>query len=78
MTRAAITDRPAFTPASLAARWGVSVGHIYSLIRKREIRSFNVGRGVRVSADEVARIEGSQAEPGGNSHLEFTNPWGRA
>ncbi len=48
----------AFRPAQLAARWGVSVGHIHNLIRKGDLHAFRIGTLYRISAIEVERIEG--------------------
>src|SRR4051812_10613565 len=50
--------RPAFRPADLAIRWGVSTGHLHNMIRKGELRAFRIGTLYRISADEVDRIEG--------------------
>lgn len=56
--------------ADLAERWSCSAGHIYGMIHSGKLRSFKIGTLLRISADEVNRIEGGEeslaAEP---------NPW---
>jgi len=76
---ATLRARAAFRPSELAEHWQCSERHIYNLIRRGALRAFKVGGNLRISAEEVSRIEGgSPPEPVGNGRLEFTNPWGRA
>jgi len=68
--------RAAFRPAEVAARWACSRGHVYRMLRSREVRGFKVGKDWRIPADEVDRIEsGASTVPVGNAPPAFTNPW---
>jgi len=73
-----VTNRAAYRPSELAQHWQCSERHIYNLIRRGEVRAFKVGGNLRISAEEVARIEGGASESVGNRPMAFTNPWGRA
>jgi len=49
----------AFTYKTLAERWACSEALLYAMVRRGELRTFRVGKATRISAAEVARIEGS-------------------
>lgn len=69
-------SRAAYSAAELAQRWGVSLGHVYNMLRSRKLLGFKVGKDWRISADEVDRIEGRAVSvPVGNGSAGFTNPW---
>lgn len=53
-----MSRKAAFSVAQLADRWGCSTGHIYSLVKQERLRFFRIGTLIRVSAEEVERIEG--------------------
>lgn len=55
--RKTISSPPAYRPADLAERWGVSLPHVHNLIRKGELRAFRIGTLYRISAHEVERVE---------------------
>lgn len=46
-----------YTIKSLSERWMCSPDVIYDLIREGKLKSFRVGRAIRVSAEEVKRYE---------------------
>lgn len=48
----------AYSPRTLANRWGCSPRHVYKLIEAGALHSFRLGKLIRVAAGEVARIEG--------------------
>lgn len=49
-----LATAPPFSVKALAERWGVSRQHIYSLIRRGQLRAFPIGkRLVRIPADAV-------------------------
>ena len=52
------TELAAYSVAGLAARWGCSRQHIYGMIRRKELTSFQIGTLIRVAVGEVARVEG--------------------
>ena len=52
----------AYTVASLAERWACSRDVIYDLLRKHELRGFRVGNALRISAEEVRRVEDTPYE----------------
>ena len=58
-----VTNR-AYTVAQLAERWSCSDGTIYGLIRSGDLRSFRIGTLIRVSADEVERVECASSSTG--------------
>ena len=47
----------AFTVEMLAKRWCCSKDVIYAQLREGKLQGFRVGNAVRISADEVRRIE---------------------
>lgn len=57
MERALLTERRAFTVASLAREWECSEGVIRKLIGKGQLRAFRIGVLLRIPADEVERFE---------------------
>ena len=47
-----------FNVRMLAERWGCTESHIYSLIRKGQLRTFKIGEhSIRIRAQEVERFE---------------------
>jgi excisionase family DNA binding protein len=53
----------AYRVAGLAERWECSDSHIYGLIRSGQLKAFNIGKLVRISAAEVARVENAFIAP---------------
>lgn len=47
----------AYTITTLAEHWQCSRDVIYDMIRRGELKPFKIGRVLRISAEEVARIE---------------------
>lgn len=47
----------AYTVKTLAARWSCGQDVIYDMIRTGAIKTFRVGRAIRISAAEVERYE---------------------
>ena len=64
---ATLRARAAFRPSELAARWGCSPEHIYSLIRKGDLQAFRIGALYRIKTEEVARVEGCVSSSTGES-----------
>lgn len=56
-----VTEDRAFTYATLAERWACSEAVLYAMVRRGELRTFQVGRATRISAAEVRRIENGEA-----------------
>lgn len=52
-----MSERRAFTVASLAASWSCSEGVIRKLIRDGQLGCFRLGTLIRIRAEEVARFE---------------------
>lgn len=46
-----------FTIKSLAERWLCSPDIIYDMVRKGELKTFRVGRAIRITGAEVDRYE---------------------
>src|SRR3989344_2259651 len=46
-----------YTPETLAERWDCSPSHIRNLIDRGDLRSFRLGRLIRIPPEEVTRIE---------------------
>jgi excisionase family DNA binding protein len=59
MTRAQmLPDQvPAFTVATLAAKWQCGQSTVRKLIDRGELTAFRIGTGIRISAEEVGRYE---------------------
>lgn len=49
----------AYSYQTLAKRWACSVDTLQRMIRRGELRAFRIGGMIRISADEVKRIEES-------------------
>ena len=54
---AVINDNPAFTPAQVAQRLGMSRTHLYKLLDSGEIPSYRVGRDRRIRLDDLMVFE---------------------
>ncbi|WP_226660578.1 excisionase family DNA-binding protein [Alteriqipengyuania lutimaris] len=67
MSAAAITggepERPPFTPAALAERWGCSTTAVYDLLATGALRSFRVGKLWRIPATAVDEYESGSPPP---------------
>ena len=50
-----------YTPQELAERWSCNPHTVYNLINAGELKTFRVGRQIRVTAEEVRRYEGGGA-----------------
>lgn len=48
----------AYRVEALAERWECSPAHIYSMIRKGDLRCFHLGKLIRIHRTEVERVEG--------------------
>ena len=47
----------AYTVTSLAERWDCSKDVLYDMLRDGRLRAFRVGKALRISPEEVRRIE---------------------
>lgn len=63
------SDRRAFSVASLAERWTCSTSLVRKLIRNGQLQSFQYGKLIRITADEVDRYEGNPL-PAANEQVE--------
>ena len=52
-----MSDQTAYTVEQLAERWQCTANHLYTMLREGVLTGFRIGSMVRVSADEVRRIE---------------------
>jgi len=49
-----------YTPEELAERWACNLETVYRMIARSELRTFRVGRMLRITAAEVSRYESGQ------------------
>jgi len=52
-----LSDPITLSPSALADRWGCSRQTVYNMIRKGQLRSFNIGTLRLILPDEIERIE---------------------
>ena len=53
----------AFTAESLAELWGVSAATVRTLVRKKELKAFRVGRQIRIRPEAVLDYEDRNTTP---------------
>lgn len=65
----------AYTPETLAALWDVSAATVRNLVRKGALRSFRIGRQIRIRAEAVRAYEDATCQNGDlNSTAESMPP----
>lgn len=52
--------KESYTLKELAERWKLSYMTIWTMVKNGEIKSFRVGNSIRVTAEELKRIEGDE------------------
>lgn len=57
-------ERPPFTPAGLAARWGCSTTLVYDLLAAEALNGFRLGKLWRIPAAAVDEYESASSAPG--------------
>lgn len=56
-SQSSLSDPITLSPSALADRWGCSRQTVYNMIRKGQLRSFNIGTLRLILPDEIERIE---------------------